>query len=178
MLLRYLFAALLLVFSVASVYASAIYTATLAGENEVPPVQTQASGVASFELDATQTRLDYRVDVSGLSDVIAAHLHLAPTGQNGGVVANVLASAVPGGVVNGPLATGTLEEADLVGTLTGAFSLFIDALNTGSLYVNVHTEAHPSGEIRGQVGPVSIAEPSSIALILLSVVVFLMLRRH
>lgn len=63
-----------------------------------------------------------------------------------------LFSGGPTGEVNGQLAKGSLEEADLLVPYQGNFDGFIEALKSGELYVNVHTTDIPPGELRGSIG--------------------------
>jgi hypothetical protein len=109
------------------------FVARLDGEQEVPPVETRARGFAFLFLNRERTELHYFVSVRGLSGpVVAAHIHEAPPGMDGGVVI--------------PL------ENDLRGT--AAITPEQDAsLVAGNLYVNIHTEANQDGEIRGQIEP-------------------------
>ncbi len=81
---------------------------------------------------------------------------MAPPGQNGGVVVWLYPSAPPPqlipGRTNGTLATGTITDANLVGSLAGqGLAALLDAMEAGNTYVNVHTTAYPAGEIRGQI---------------------------
>lgn len=118
-----------------------LLSATLSGDNEVPPVDTDASGVAIFDLDVSSKQLEFKVEVADIEDVTLAHIHEGAPDENGPVVFDLLAE---GG--------GTLTpEAPLVGTLT-LDELEILTLLGGDYYVNVHTTANPGGEIRGQIG--------------------------
>ena len=60
---------------------------------------------------------------------------------------------VAGGVdVNGRLASGSIQAGDLINDLAGhPLEDLIVAIEDGNAYVNVHTVAHPGGEIRGQL---------------------------
>lgn len=128
------------------------FRAHLAGRNEVPPVDTDAQGQALFKLSKDGSELHYRINVANIEDVTQAHIHMAPAGQNGGVVA-FLFGPVPGGVtVNGTLVEGILTDADLTGALAGqTLAELVAAMRAGNTYVNVHTVEHPPGEIRGQI---------------------------
>jgi hypothetical protein len=120
------------------------YHTRMTGEEEVPPVSTPAYGIAEFELGGGLDALNYNVRVYNIaSDITAAHLHTGFPGQEGPPVV--------------PLYTGT-GSFDTDNPLRGVSALspqnLLDLL-TGYLYINVHTEAYPDGEIRGQLAPIS-----------------------
>ena len=125
--------------------ADGTFTATLSGDQEVPPVSTSASGSATVTISADDTTLTYKVSYSGLSgDLAAAHIHLGAAGTNGGIL-------LPFKVGPSPL-SGTLTQADFMATgNVTAFAGAIDAIRSGGTYVNLHTAANPGGEIRGQL---------------------------
>jgi len=119
-------------------FASAAFAAdvklTLSGDQEVPPVKTEASGSGTITVNADKT-LAGSVMTKGIK-ATAAHIHEAPPGKSGGV-------AVP------------LEKAGDDGWKVPAGAKLTDAqysaFQAGNLYVNVHSAAHPDGEIRGQL---------------------------
>jgi hypothetical protein len=132
------------------------FGAHLSGANEVPAVETNASGQAIFKLSKDGTELSYKLIVANIEDVMQAHIHVAPAGENGAVVAWLYPSGPPPvlipGVSQGVLATGTITAASLVGPLAGQpLSALLDAMKAGNTYTNVHTTANPGGEIRGQI---------------------------
>jgi hypothetical protein len=142
--------------TISSSYAQTIpstFHAILEGEEEVPPVDSDAKGAAIFRTSNDGTELNYRLIVANIEDVTAAHIHLAPRGENGDIVAFLFNPETPtDGREFGILAEGTITSADLVGPLEGAtLSELIDEMEAGNTYVNVHTVEHPSGEIRGQI---------------------------
>jgi CHRD domain len=142
--------------TIASSYAQttpSIFRAILEGEQEVPPVDSDAKGFAIFRTSIDGTELNYRLIVANIEDVTAAHIHLAPKGENGDIVAFLFNPVAPtDGRTNGILAEGTIRSEDLVGPLEGStLSELIDEMEAGNTYVNVHTVEHPSGEIRGQI---------------------------
>jgi hypothetical protein len=138
--------------------ASRTYTVNLSGAQEVadPPVDTLAHGSAIFKVAKDGESIEYRVIVRTIENVTQAHIHLAPAGQNGAVVAWLYPSGPPAqlipGTVNGVLITGTITDGNLVGPLAGeSLSELIAAFASGNAYVNVHTSQFPAGEIRGQI---------------------------
>ena len=129
------------------------WVAVLSGANEVPSVDTDAWGSAFFQLSPDGNMLRYQLTVANIVDVFASHIHLAPAGANGPVVVT-LYSAEPSGRLDGVIAQGEIRAEDLVGLLAGQpVSALVEAMNAGNTYVNVHTTAHPGGEIRGQIMP-------------------------
>jgi len=109
------------------------FRASLRGSNEVPPVTTLASGTGIFTL--TYAGLQYDITVAGLSgSIVGAHFHRATVGMSGPVIEPL--------TFNGNRAIGTWTD------LTG--SERHDILH-GEIYVNVHSQEYPDGEIRGQV---------------------------
>lgn len=127
------------------------FVAHLAGENEVPAVATKATGQAVFMFDEDAGSLHYKLVVANIDDVMQAHIHAAPAGTNGAVVA-FLYGPGPAQSQSGVLAEGTIMADDLVGPLAGQpLSALIDLMRADGAYVNVHTMANPGGEIRGQI---------------------------
>lgn len=132
------------------------FGAALSGAEEVPPTDTAARGQITLQLSTDGSALDYRLIVANIENVTQAHLHRAPAGTNGGVVAWLYPSGPPAQLIpgrsDGVLATGTITDADLVGPLAGAsLSDLVDAIEAGNIYANVHTSQFPGGEIRGQL---------------------------
>jgi hypothetical protein len=128
-------AAVILVWGVAQA-AQINFKADLNNASEVPPVTGAGKGTATMSLDTATKTLTWTVTYSGLSGpATAAHIHgPAAAGVNAGVL-------VP---FTGDLASPIKGSA----TLTDAQ---ISDLEAGKWYVNVHTAANKSGEIRGQL---------------------------
>lgn len=128
------------------------FRAHLAGRNEVPPVDTDGQGQAVFKLSKDGSELHYKINVANIDDVTQSHIHVAPAGQNGGVVAFLFGFVSGGVTVNGTLVEGTVTAADLIGALAGqTLADLVAEMRAGNTYVNVHTVEHPPGEIRGQI---------------------------
>lgn len=127
------------------------FTTQLSGNEEVPPVDTKAVGTGVFKFDSKISALNFQVNVAQLEDVRFAHIHIGKKGENGPFVAFLRHDKVEG-PVNGVYAKGTLCAEDLIGKMLGGDLLILwEAMRTGNAYVNVHTDKHPPGEIRGQL---------------------------
>lgn len=138
--------------------------ARCSGAEEVPARETKAHGLGVFELSEDGQTVDYNLLVANIENVVAAHIHQAPTGVNGPVVVALFLGGVPGsGRVNGVLAQGSFTAASFVGPLAGlTMDALLDDIANGNAYVNIHTNDgvgptntgpgdFASGEIRGQV---------------------------
>ena len=139
------------------------FSATLSGSEEVPPVETPATGTATFTVSGTA--ISYTVNVVNISNPVVAHIHIAAVGVNGPVRLNLCGTGAPepacaSGTVTGVLATGT--NGTTVGSPAITFDELVAAMSSGNAYVNVHTNdgvGQPntgagdvaSGEIRGQI---------------------------
>lgn len=130
------------------------FKAHLSGGEEVPPVDTRAQGQANFKLSKDGTELSYKLIVANIENVMAAHIHCAPAGFNG-PVAVWLYGPGPATSQSGPLAEGTITDANVLedGANCGIETLdeLLDLMSSGGAYVNVHTQQHGGGEIRGQI---------------------------
>jgi hypothetical protein len=119
----------------------------LSGDNVVPPVSTTAGGSCSAYLNAKET--SFTLNCSHNALVTSAHIHEGAPGANGPVVFFLESSTSFSGTVSEE----TLEQQkdDSLGVSGLNFEEFLGLLRTGSLYVNVHTDAYPGGEIRGNI---------------------------
>ncbi len=110
------------------------YAGLLSGAQEVPPTGSGAGGTAVAWLHEPDNRLVYAVESSGLSSVVAAHIHLGAFGTSGGVEF----------ALNGSGGT-------YFGVTPKLTSVQMTALQANNYYVNVHTAAFPGGEVRAQL---------------------------
>lgn len=131
------------------------FFAELSGDQEVPPVETDTTGMAIVEF----SELMFQVEVFDGIAVTEAHFHCAPEGQNGPIVAFLFGPADPPINVDGLLAEGVLTDDDIIptdgslpcGVIINDIASLVSAMEEGLIYVNVHTAAHPGGEVRGQL---------------------------
>lgn len=112
------------------------------------------AGAASITLSPDGNSLMYEIRVSNTKDIIFGHLHLAPAGQNGPVIVDIL-GAKPG-LNNGVIAMGEIRKEDIKNGFTVA--QLVEEFKAGNIYVNIHTNVNPGGELRGQV---SLVEPGA-----------------
>jgi CHRD domain len=111
-------------------------TSVLSGDQEAPErVNSGATGTATFTLDRATHTLSGTVEVDGVSATLA-HIHAGAAGAAGAVVL--------------PLTLAAGQPATLAPTVLSEDQL--QSLDAGGLYVNVHSDANPTGEIRGQLG--------------------------
>jgi hypothetical protein len=121
----------------------------LTGSEEVPPVQTEATGVAEF-IPLGMDSIAYSVNATNIEGATAGHIHLGATGENGPIVVTLFKYDIP---MNEVSENGTITADKLEGPMVGKqISDLATAGANGTLYVNVHTEQNPNGEIRGQGG--------------------------
>lgn len=121
------------------------FRAFLSGANEVSPVFSTGSGLINLELSGDQLTVTGSFEglVSPLQPVggTGVHIHLGFAGQNGPVEI--------------PL-TPTLSNGDTAGTFDETVTVTTqqaDAMRARQLYINIHSERYPAGELRGQILP-------------------------
>jgi len=125
--------------SVSAQAAPLSFKVTMTGAQEVPPVQTAATGSADLTYDPSSRVVTWTVTTSGIaSPVTMAHFHgPAAEGKNAAPAVWISEKGSPvTGAMKGQ-ATLTPEQAE--------------QLSSGNMYINVHSKDHPAGEIRGQV---------------------------
>ncbi len=131
----------------------------LTGASQVPPVTTDASGNVQVQIIDGGMAVRFELTVCDIQNVTQAHIHVGAAGTNG--VGNNIILWLYGPNAAKFSTTGCSELAE--GILTpkdlhpnsangvNTWSDFLTALTSGHTYVNVHTTAHPMGEIRGQL---------------------------
>jgi hypothetical protein len=119
--------------------AAEVYTATMNGANESPPVQTTATGTGTFTV--TGNNIAYNITISNWPagrTVTNHHIHFAP-----------VPPATTGGVLLGWPA-GSITTTGGSGTIT-ATDAQLASIRAGGTYFNVHSSVNQGGEIRGNL---------------------------
>ena len=109
--------------------------ANLAAATEVPPNDSAATGSVTVTFDTASKKATWQGTYSGLSGpATAGHFHgPADPGKNASVAVPITPNTSP---LQGSADLTDAQAADLM---------------AGKWYVNIHTDAHKGGEIRGQV---------------------------
>ena len=119
-----------------------VYRASLTGGAEAPPNASTGTGISIVALNTAQTKITVDLTWSGLNaNATAAHIHgPAGVGTNAAVIFSLT------GVTGTP--SGTVQQQTFSITPTQ-----LGHLQSGLLYINVHTTSYPGGEVRGQLFP-------------------------
>jgi hypothetical protein len=122
-----------------SLAAPPSFKVELTGAQEVPAVDTTGKGVANLSYDPATRVIHWTITYDGLSGpVTMAHFHgPASPGENASPQIWLTEKGAPAGNPIKGQATLTPEQAK--------------DLTAGKWYVNLHTAAHPAGEVRSQV---------------------------
>lgn len=119
--------------------SSQVFYADLSPANEVPPLKTNMGGLAvasvTINEDGSSSALIIMSAFGNDTPIAASHIHIGAEGVAGPVIC-------------------PLTGPEFTNPVIGSCNFTIDqtsALLNGNLYVNVHTQAHGGGEVRGQL---------------------------
>ncbi len=125
-----------------------VFDATLYGDQQNSPVVSD--GIGGIVIAQTPTELivtgSFELD-SPLTPAggTGTHLHIGYHGQNGPIALTLTPT------MGATDREGTFEASNNTFSLANGLDTLIQAIGERRVYVNIHSEAHPSGEIRGQV---------------------------
>lgn len=172
---RHAFGILLGLGAISTSLSAQTWMANLSGSAEVPPNASPATGFALFTL--VGNTLTINGSFSGLTgNTTASHLHCCtavPLTGNAAVATTTpsfigFPLGVTGGSFNIVLDLTSSASYNPVfvtangGSLATAQATLLSGINSGQVYLNIHTQAFPGGEIRGFV--TTVPEPSSVLL--------------
>ena len=101
---------------------------------------------------ADGSSVDYVLQVNSIISLTVARLHEGKVGATGATIFTIYGGPTKSGLYTGTIAKGSFTAADLVGPLKGkTIDDLVALIDANSVYLNVGTEAHPKGEIRGQL---------------------------
>ena len=113
--------------------------ATLTGAAEVPgPGDPDGGGTATVNIDATKREVCYEVTTQKVDSPTAMHIHDGESGKSGPVVVPLTTPTGSDTTTKGC----ANADAALIGRMTA---------NPSNFYVNVHSQAHQQGAVRGQL---------------------------
>ena len=133
-------------------------TARLMGLNEVPPINTAATGSfkATIESNGSITFTETYKDLTANPTV--SHIHFGPSRVAGGVMIFLCGGgnqpscpAAKSGTITGTIVAANVTGPTGQGVSPGDLDSALRLVRRGSGYVNLHTSTFPAGEIRGQV---------------------------
>ena len=139
------------------------YWSGLTGDQQIPPVNTDAHGYVGLKFDDDLGVFVFTVNAENIGNVTGIYIYKGDRNQNGSVVLDLLKAekerkindikilnVTSKGKLTGTLAAGGATKDNLQGELKGkSLSDFYSLMVNGSLYVVVHTNDFPNGEIRG-----------------------------
>lgn len=128
------------------------FMAELTGASQVPPVDSEAIGLADVIVDTEAMSVTWMIAHDGLSGPpVAGHFHGPATPAE--IAPPVI--DLGGGAYGATLDSEKSENENVVENGTeGSAELTVEQLadlQAGRYYINIHTTQHPDGEIRGQV---------------------------
>ena len=134
----------------------------LTGDQQTPPVTTDAIGYFGLKFQDDRTKLMYSVHAEHIGKVTAVYLYQIDKTQNGTIVLDLLHSPrelkstdkvvdkTPQGKTKGTVSMGGAISDDLQGQLKGkTLSDLHKLIDNGTVYISIRTKDFPNGEIRG-----------------------------
>ena len=139
------------------------FWSVITGDQQLPPVTTDALGYVGLKFQEDRTTLVYIVNGEHIGKVTAVYLYQMDKGQNGTIVLDLLHSPrelikgvdkvivkTPEGKTIGTVSLGGATSDDLQGRLKGkSLSDLHELIVNGTVYVSIHTKDFPNGEIHG-----------------------------
>jgi hypothetical protein len=139
-----------------------VVRAHLVGVNEVPSVSSPATAWFRAVIDEEAGTISYTLRYEGfLNTVTQSHFHFGQHHTSGGISVFICTNlgnspGSPGCPAASAEISGVATAANVIGPTgqgiaPGEFAELLAAIRAGSVYVNIHSNIFPAGEIRGQV---------------------------
>jgi CHRD domain-containing protein len=126
------------------------YRAKLDGNKEVPPINSTADGVINFKTKSGM--LTWKMNVTGTNDATGLDINKGKAGEKGEVIVDLMKVSKHSDTPKGMTIRGNVTDSSLTGSMAGrTIADLKTAMTNGDTYVNLKTQAHPDGELRGQV---------------------------
>ena len=116
-------------------------------------VNTGAHGKAVITIDPDVGEVTWVIDVFNFpTGLTASHIHVGAAGTAGPIIIDFAPAAIG---VSGPFRLSGSTRTFIARPAAGIRSMeeAMIAIAAGNAYVNVHSQANPGGEIRGQLCP-------------------------
>jgi hypothetical protein len=124
----------------------------LSGNEEVPPVKSEAVGTATFDVSEGGNVMTYNFVVSRIRDITGAFICRGKRGENGAIIVDLFKEPWKEDISGTFIGEGKIEPYLLTGPLRGgSVHSLIQLVESGDAYINIQTMKHPDGEIRGQI---------------------------
>jgi CHRD domain-containing protein len=128
------------------------YVANLNAAAEGGTFTSPGSGTVTF-VDLG-SEITWTMNLTNMTAVTVSHIHLGDATRVGAtagpVIINLFIPNVATPTVNGEVAHGSITNANNANVSLDSLRVLF---NNGNSYANVHTTAHPGGEIRDQIHP-------------------------
>ena len=126
------------------------YRAKLDGNNEVPAVNSTAEGVINFK--TKNDMLTWKMNVTGTNDATGLNIHKGKAGEKGEIVVDLMKVSKHSDNPKGMTMRGNVTDSSLTGSMAGqTIADLKTAMANGDTYVNLKTQDHPDGQMRGQI---------------------------
>ena len=131
-------------------YAQDKFRAKLDADNEVPPVDSAAKGVANFKIK--DDAINSKINVTGIADISGAQIFFGKIGQNGDPIVDLLETGEKTERSDGVAINGNFTASDFEGSMKGKdLSALQSEMAANETYVNIMTSAHQDREVSGHI---------------------------
>jgi hypothetical protein len=126
------------------------YRAKLDGNKEVPPINSTAESVINFK--TKNDILTWKMNVTGTNDPTGLDINKGKAGEKGEVIVDLMKVSKHSDTPKGMTMRGNVTDSILTGSMAGqTIADLKTAMANGDTYVNLKTQDHPDGLMRGQI---------------------------